>query len=215
LIDEREKAQNFDPSQPQMAAGSVIRVKLAELRAQLEKGPAAPAAQPVSDAPAASSDVFVRYIDLTFDVRYAAQVKEACLHNMSVSSPERWLEKDPRTFGGLDKSSRLWPRLALAWERYSEEFCAASNDPALVRSVYEQSVRASMTEKDVSPVVQFLAGDVGKGWYGKQREADLDQMRRLVKIQESLSDAGYRRYLDEQAKIFADFRKETEGRGKN
>jgi Peptidase C13 family len=39
VIEERERAQKYDPSEPQMSAGAAIRVKLAELEAQLRKGP--------------------------------------------------------------------------------------------------------------------------------------------------------------------------------
>ena len=209
VIEAREKAEHFDPSQPQMAAGTLIQAKLDALAAQLEQGASPSTAMPVG--PGARDDIFSRYVELTFSAPFLERMKQSCLESMRTSSPDAWLQKDPNTFGGLDKGSPYWSRMSAAWNRYADEYCTKMSDRMLLRNSYEQQVREAMTEADIKPVLQFLASGAGKRWYEKQREVEEAQTKQLSRISDEMSTAGYRRYMDEQASIFAEFRKDRQG----
>jgi hypothetical protein len=213
-IELREKSGNHEPSKPVMVVGAAIGETLARLERQLAS-PATPEAEASLRAVSSSKDAIDRYVDLSFDERHALEFTRACRDSMRLSSPDAWLDKDSKAFGGMDRSSRHWPRLAMAWERHSEEFCRKANDAGLIRSIYAEQVRAVMSDGELDPILAFLSTDAGKRWFDKEREVVRRQVEILSRKQAEISDVTYRTYVDDQAKIVAAFRKDREGGGKN
>jgi peptidase C13-like protein len=213
-IEKREKSGNHEPSKPVMVVGEAIGATLTRLERQLAS-PAAPGTEPRMPTTPRVKDAYERYVELSFDDSQAREYARVCRDTMRLSSPDVWLDKDPGTFGGLDRSSSHWPRLAMAWERHSEEFCRKANDAALLRNTYAEQVRAVMTDGELTPILAFLSTDIGKHWFDKEREVVRRYAEILGRKQAGMAEASYRTYVDDQARIFAAFRKDGEGSRKN
>ena len=202
VIEQREKSEKFDPSMPQMYAGSAIKAKLETLDRQLASGtPAAPADEPRL----AAADKAERYVGLLFEANMAKSNYESCKHEMELNGPEKSLERSPESMGGLNHSSPQWPRFVAAWDRYTEEACSKVNDPAIYRAAYLRVVRETMTDKDLDIALRMLSSGEGHLWYEKEKVVRTALDKRLVEAQRSISEPLYAEYLRERDKIYADF----------
>ena len=213
LIVAREKKEKFDPSNPQMALGTAMRDKLATLEQQLSNHEQSSARLVAMQSNPKSPDKIEQYVNLAFDPKVVAQYYESCVANMHARGPDATVENNPNYFAGLNKSSPQWPRLANAWNRYAEAFCAKANDPDMVRSLYSKSLRAHVPPQDLVPVLKFLASDSGKRWYPAEREAMRQLSLEWAKIQSEIDASLAKTYQDEQARIFGEFYAEKNGTG--
>ena len=209
LVTHREKKEKFAPSNPQMALGTALQNKLVMLEQQLVTRPPATAIRRVSaQGDSQSPDMFARYVALSYDSKYAAQGYEACVTNMHSYGPETLVERNPNYFSGLNKTSPLWPRLANAWNRYAESYCAKINDPDMMQALYAKHLRANISTHDLEPVLKFLTSDRGKHWYTSERKAMLSLSTELAKIQSEIEAPLAKTYQDEQMRIYNDFHAE-------
>ena len=130
---------------------------------------------------------------------------------MQTYGPEAYLEKNPNYFDGLNKSSKQWPKLASAWNRYVEVFCSQTNDAKIIRQLYVEHLRAIVPTQKLAPVVKFLNSEDGKRWYPAEREATRRITADLAKMQIDINAVQFKIYEDEQTRIHEEFvaQKET------
>jgi hypothetical protein len=210
-IEKRERQDEYTPSDPRISIGAKIVPRLEQLERQLRAGTDTRAV--AATKPASAFDAKVeRYVAAMYGETDLRRYQEICRAMMRETAPETWLEQDPASFNGLDKSNAHWPRLAGAWEAYSEESCARTNDPRLMRSVATEQARAWMKERDLDAFLAFTATEGGRGWLTANTLTQQGQVEALAKVQERLTKEGYQRYREEQARIFADFQKDAKQR---
>jgi len=205
-IEERERKEGFDPSQPQMAVGERIAAKLADLEHQLEGVAPSAGARSASGA-ARAVDKYDEYVRLMFTAGYSDELKAACEANLEMSSPRAMLAKDPAIFDGLDRSPSHWRRLSAAWSAYEKDLCSKAYDTKVIRNIYASKVRTTMPEVDLEPAITFLHTPEGARWIRADREAARQESIELGRVQAQISNDLYKRYLDEQGRILDDFRK--------
>ena len=206
-IAERERQDKFEPSLPQMAVGANIAVKLDELARQLD-GRAVPDGQlRLAGGRPRVPDKYDEYIGLMFVDDYLEDLRSACNASMEMSSPAETLARQPDSFGGLDRSPRHWRKLTAAWDRYAAGVCAKAYDARTIRGIYAGKVKALIPEPDLEPAIEFLHTEPGARWIRLDREAARQESVELGRMQAEVSNTLYRKYLDEQSRIFEDFRK--------
>lgn len=211
----REKKEKFDPSNPQMALGTAMQVKLAALEQQLQNREQPTDRIATTQSEAKSTDNIEKYVDLAFNQKMIAQYYDSCVAAMHARGPDAAIENNPDYFGGLNKSSPHWPKLANAWNRYAESFCTKANAPDMVRGLYSKSLRAHVPPQDLGPVLKFLTSDNGKRWYPAEREAMLQLSLEWARIQSEIDASLAKTYQEEQARIFNEFFAEKNGAAKN
>ena len=202
VIEERERQQKYDPSDPQMSEGRAIRIKLAALDQQLARGVPAPVGTPAK--PLVAQDKAERYVALIFPPEMAQSYLETCRKNMAMNGPDKTLERAPETMGGLDHSSPQWPRLVAAWEKYAENSCRRVNDAALYREVYLQQVRSTMTEAELDAALRMHDTDDGRRVYESEKRLMLVLADALAKRQQQVSQSLYQEFVTERDRLFAE-----------
>jgi hypothetical protein len=191
--------------------GAKIAPRLDQLEQQLRTGRHTASASAAKPAAAFDSKV-ERYVSAVFGATDMRRFLETCRAAMRESAPEKWLDEDPPSFGGLDKSSSHWPRLAAAWESFSEDYCGRANDPRVLRALLAEQARALLKERDIDAFLRFTATEEGRRWLSASRLVELGQMEALAKVQDQLMKDGNRRFREEQARIFADFQKDSKAK---
>ena len=153
-------------------------------------------------------------MSLVYDAQIAQQEDVACVANMHSNGPERYLEKNPAHFNGMNKSSAQWPKLVTAWNRYAETYCEKASDNAMLRQLYIKHLHAAMPEQDLTPALTFLVSDSGKRWHASERQVTRRVAAELAKFQYEISAALYKKYTDEQMQIYNEFIADEKKRGK-
>ena len=202
VIEEREKKEKFDPSQPQMSVGSAIKTKLDALERQLTTS--APAETPDAGKPLAPTDKAERYVALLFQPEMSREYYEVCKRNLEHNGPDKTLERSPAAVGGLNHSSPQWPRLVAAWQEYSEKTCAGMNNPAVYRAAYLGEVRESMTEKDLDLGLRLMSSNEGREWFEKEKAMAIKLGKRLNDAQTAIDAPLYDVYVKERDRLFAE-----------
>lgn len=213
-IASREKKQKYNPSNPQIALGTAMADKLALLEQRLVAGHKLTENVSATQIKPEVPDKIEQYVALVYDAQIAAQEQAACRVNMQTNGPEMILEKNPSYFGGLNKSSAQWPRLANAWNRYSESYCAKVHDAEMMRHLYSKHLRAVVSAQDLTPALKFLTSENGKRWYAAERKVVRHLSAELTKIQYEINAVQSKTYQDEQARIYNEFIAETKISGK-
>jgi hypothetical protein len=202
-IEQRERKDGFDPSNPMMAEGSAIKVKLAELDRQLNGAAQAPVSAPPEKV-VASMDKAERYVGLLFQPEITEGYYAICKDNMVTNGPEKTLERAPETLGGLTHSSSQWPRLVAAWDHYAEEVCRRMNDPKLYRDAYLQQVRNTMTDDDLDAGLRLLESKDGQHWYALEKRMTTGLSVELSRRQGEIQERFYKDFVGERDRLFAD-----------
>jgi hypothetical protein len=205
-IEERERKEGFDPSNPQIFVGAKIAAKLGQLERQLD-GVRNNGEVRFASAVTRIPDKYDEYVRIMFTAGYADELRAACEANMALSGPDAVLQKNARAWDGLEKSPSHWRKLEAAWNAYATEYCAKAYDVKLIRDVYESKVRTNVPEADIAAALAFLRSPDGARWISADREASRQEGIELARMQASLSSELYKRYLDQQGAIYADFRK--------
>ncbi len=202
LIAEREKAQEFRPSDPQIAEGVHIRETLARLDAQLAGVPRQ------SDKVVATnrvSDAAARYAELIYDNRYFETVRETCLKSMQAGSPDVVIKTQPATFGALSPADNHWPRLVGAWDKYAAELCDKTSDPAIYRDTFAGYLREAQAAEGADHLLKYFTTDGGRRWRNAESEATRRTMDAVLKLQTENQQRRYAAFLEEQARIYKAF----------
>ena len=200
----REKEQGYDGSGPQISIGEGIRRPLAVLEKRLKLGTAARART------APPSGKYADFVNLWVRPELIAGYRSECARNMAEGSPAYYVRKDPNYFGGLNENSRHWPRLMVAWAKYSEEYCAAINNEKLFRQVYLDSYRRRLAEHDLDAVAKFFRTEPGQRFVSSTNKVGVDLMRGLLERSRPSTDRATRLYTEEQVRINADFQRDRE-----
>jgi len=209
----REKEQDYEGSEPQIFIGESIRRPLAALEKRLKLGTAARAAEPSAEVLGASGK-YLAFVDLWVTPELIASYRSECVRSMADGSPAYYVRKDPDYFGGLNQNSRQWPRLMLAWAKYSEEYCAAINNEKAFRQAYLDSYRRRLAERDLDAAVEFFRTEPGQRFVNSTNGAAVDLMRGVLDISRPSTDRATRLYTEEQVRINADFQRDREAAGK-
>jgi len=210
----REKNEKIDPSQPQMALGAAISAKLALLAQQLSGGRLVFGEVVTPQPELTPPDKFEQYVSLVYDAQIALQENEACVANMHSNGPERYLEKNPAHFNGMNKTSAQWPKLVAAWNRYAETYCEKASDNAMLRNLYSKHLRAAMPEQDLTPALNFFVSDSGRRWYSSERQVMRRYAADVAKSQAEINAALFKKYADEQMQIYNEFIADEKKRAK-
>ena len=205
VIAAREKKEHYDPSNPQMALGTAMRVKLTTLEQQLSTGLKTLEDPAVTQTKPTTPDRIEQYVAVVYDAQISAQDQVNCVANMQKNGPEAALEQNPAYFDGLNKSSTQWPELVTAWNRYAETYCAKINDPEMVRRVYTKHLRATTPEQDLGPVLKFLASKNGRRWHAEEREAMRHLSAEMAKIQFDIELTQAKIYRADLARVYNAF----------
>ncbi len=205
----REKEQDYEGSEPQISIGEGIRKHLAALEKRLKRGTA------VEPPPAAAAPgKYAAFVDLWVTPELIASYRSECVRSMTMGSPAYYVRKDPNYFGGLNENSRQWPRLMVAWAKYSEEYCAAINNEKLFRQIYLDSYRRQLAERDLDAAVEFFRTEPGQRFVNSTNGAAVDLMRGVLDVSRPSTDRATRLYTEEQVRINADFQRDREAAGK-
>ena len=87
--------------------------------------------------------------------KLARDYKDVCMRQLAESSPAFYLDRDPNYFGGLNRSSPAWGELMAAWERYTEEYCSATNNASVYRKAYEAAWRELARPETIHAALAF------------------------------------------------------------
>ena len=205
----REKEQGYEGSEPQISIGKGIRRPLAALERRLKAGTAARSAES-SAVPPGASDKYLAFVDLWAMPQLISSYRRECVRSMAQASPAYYVGKDPNYFGGLNQNSRQWPRLMLAWAKYSEEYCAAINDEKVFQQAYLDSYRRTLPERDLETALEFFRTEAGRRIVNSTNEAAADLTREVLESSRPSTDRAMRLYTEEQTRIYADFQRDRE-----
>jgi len=206
VIEQREKQQNYAASGPLMFVGRDIRAPLQELERNLQAVPLSALKQ--TPRRSTGEDVYTQFSNLWLTPDVLTQYREECMRNMSKVSPAHYVDKDPNFFGGLNRTSPQWPRLMIAWETYSEEYCRASNDPAVHSELYRQGWRTNLAPHDVGALADFLHTPLGQRFVRANGVVNSYVTSHLIEATAPANDQALKKYQAAQLKITAEFQQE-------
>jgi len=214
-IAERERAQDYEPSDPRIALGAAIGPVLEKLAAasseqskKSETPPPAPA--PVATAAAAPRDAVDEFIEMAGLSRAVEQNRLDCRKEMERYSPASAVLENPAAYGDIKPGVAQWPRLIAAWERYVEDWCASSSDVGLYRRLYGEAWRERFKEGEIDAAVRFFKTPPGHRFLATQTEVSRTVSGRALEIRAPLGLQIQRRFQAEQAAVLADYQREAE-----
>ena len=213
----REKEKDFDGSDPQIFVGQNIARPLADLENRLSQLSVATSG-PAPEAHAQHATVkgkYAKFAELWITPELIARSRAECFRGMNETSPTSYTKKDPNYFGGLNERSRHWPRLMIAWAKYSEEYCAALNNETLYRDVSIDAWQHSLSESDLDAMTRFLSTDLGQRFIKANNQMSLDLLRKLTASSAPLTDRATKRFQESQVLINADFERDRKISAKN
>lgn len=196
----REKKEKIEsPSDPRMAAGKSMEQRWDAYLARLANPGVAPFAK--AQAPASAKTPVDELVDL-WDLAAIAQSSNAeCLREMSNGSPSTFADKDPNYFGDIRKDTPQWPKLMAAWERFSEDYCAASSDVGLLRKAYVGAWQDATDEATVRKALRRLrTSDGQKVLQAENRVASLVGAR-ILDLRRDTVDKATTRYYQELSRL--------------
>ncbi len=205
VIAEREKKEDFKPSNPQMSVGKNIGATLERLQAQLADPTLRAAAAESAGKLKSTADAASRYAALRFDREFISQSVKVCKTAAQTSGPEVIVAAQPDAYGGLNANSPLWPQLVGAWQRYIDEVCDRTNDPLMLQTMYAKFLREAATPQDVNAMQQFADTTAGTSRLKTEKITDLRMTAELARIQTEYQTRHYKTFLDEQQRIYAAF----------
>jgi hypothetical protein len=206
-IAERERKDQFEPSEPQISVGSRIGATLAVLERQLDGSGVADDHLALAAAAVPAPDKYDEYVALMFAGDALDDMESACRAGLQMSGPDETLAREPNVFGGLERSPRHWMRLTGAWEKYVSTACAKAYDQKTIKTIYGAKVRSVIPERDLEPALQFLHTVEGARWIRLDHEAERQESIELGRVQADVSSGVYKEYLESRDRIFEDFRK--------
>ena len=210
VIEAREKKDDYTPSDPRIAEGAGIKVKLAALQAQLSgAGRIAPAASPSAPIVDAAS----RYAELVYDQKFFEVERAACLASAQNTGPDAMVARKADTFAGLTPAHATWPQLTVAWDRYAEEMCKRFSEPALRRESFARHLRASSNPTEIESMIKFYATPRGEKWHAAEKRAMQLMLDDVAKRQDALQMSLYAAYVETQDRVYKAYG-EAEGRKK-
>ena len=205
-IEQREKADNYTASGPMIFVGRDIRAPLQQLERNLQATSVSSAKR--SSPRPATSDVYAQFSNLWLTPDVLGQYREECMRNMAKASPAHYVDRDPNYFGGLNRSSRQWPQLMLAWETYAQEYCRAANDPAMYSELYRQGWKSNLAQRDVGELTHFLHTPVGQRFIQANGVVNSYVTSRVLEAAAPASDQALKKFQAAQIRITADFQRE-------
>ncbi len=199
VIEAREKKDDYTPSDPRIAEGAGIKIKLAALQAQLTgaalSAASAPLAAPISDAAA-------RYAALVYDQQFFDVERAACLASTKGTGPDAMIARKADTFGGLTPAHAAWPQLTVAWDRYAEEMCNRISEPRLRRESFARHLRASSHPAEIESMLKFYATPRGEKWQAAEKRALQLMFEDVAKRQDALQMQFYGTYVETQDRVY-------------
>lgn len=205
----REKKEDFDNSDPQIFVGGKIKPALAALEDRLEHGATGLASHSTEAAPRVSAK-YAGFVDLWIRPGLIETYRKECLRGMIEASPAYYVKKDPGYFGGLNESSRQWPRLIAAWSEYADEYCSEMYNEALFRKIYIDSWQRGFAEPDLDATVEFLKSDHGRHFVAANNRVSIDFLGKLMAAGRPVTDRATKRFQEAQVQINADFKRDQQ-----
>ena len=198
-IEAREKKDDYTPSDPRIAEGAGIKMRLAALQAQLAgtKSISAPAPPPAIIADAAS-----RYAALVYDQKFFDVERAACLASSQNTGPDAMVARKADTFGGLTPAHAAWPQLTVAWDRYAEEMCNRFSEPSLRRESFARHLRAGSAPAEIEAMIQFYATPRGEKWHTAEKRATQLMLDEVAKRQDAVQMSLYAAYVETQDRVY-------------
>lgn len=201
-IDERERMQDYELSDPRIHLGSEIRPVLEQLA--LAKTATPPVAAAPTTESATARDAFDEYLDMTGLADMIRQSRMACRKEMERYSPASTVLDNPAAFGDIKPGTSHWPRLVAAWERYAEDWCASASDVGLYRKLYGDAWREHFKTSDIETAMRFLNTPSGQRFLTTKTEVDRTVSARMLEIRAPLALKIQRRYQADQTALVAD-----------
>ena len=199
VIEAREKKDDYTPSDPRIAEGAGIKVKLAALQRQLAGAASiAPSAPP----PTRIADAASRYAELVYDQKFFDVERAACLASAQNTGPDAMVARKADTFGGLTPASAEWPQLTVAWDRYAEEMCKRFSEPQLRRDSFARHLRASSNPTEIDAMIKFYATPRGEKWHSAEKRATQLMLNDVAKHQDALQMQLYSAYVQTQDRVY-------------
>ena len=199
MIEAREKKDDYTPSDPRIAEGAGIQIKLAALQAHLAGAvrivPAAPPSMPVADAA-------LRYAELVYDQKFFDVERAACLASAQNTGPDAMVARKADTFGGLTPAHAAWPQLTVAWDRYSEEMCQRFSEPSHRRESFARHLRAGSNPTEIDSMIKFYATPRGEKWHAAEKRATQLMLDEVAKRQDALQMSLYTAYVETQDRVY-------------
>lgn len=208
-IAEREREQDYTPSDARIELGAAIRPVLEKL-AQARSETSAPAIAPVASAAAVAGDAVDEYIDMVGLAGVIEQSRLDCRKEMERYSPASTLAEDSAAFGGIKPGASHWPRLIALWERYADDWCASNGDVGLYRKLYGEAWRERFKESGIDAAMQFFKTSSGHRFLATQTSVERTVSGRAMEIRAPLGQQIQRRFMADQAAVVADYQRETE-----
>ncbi len=210
VIEAREKKDDYTPSDPRIAEGAAIKIKLAALQTQLA-GAAAIAA--TASPSVAIMDSAFRYAELVYDQKFFDVERAACLASAQNTGPDAMVARKADTFGGLTPAHAAWPQLTVAWDRYAEEMCKRFSEPQLRRESFARHLRAGSTPNEIESMIKFYATPRGEKWHTAEKRAMQLMLDEVAKRQDALQMQFYAGYVETQDRVYKAY-SEAEGNKK-
>jgi hypothetical protein len=190
LVAEREAADGYTPSDPQIRAGTAIRTHLLALETRLAQGTEAP-------RDVAASAARDPYVLLTKSLDLPARLKAVqagCRVVSSATGPEWTFRRAPDWFGGMRPGTAPWMKLVAAHEELYETSCDAV-DPVTWETLHVSGWGEHLSAEHADAVLAFLAGDAGRAFLAAFRETEAAAQRESVRIQTAALRSATERYI--------------------
>lgn len=208
-IEERERAEDYELSDPRIDLGSEIRPVLEQL-ALAKMGTPPVAAAPATESAVKTRDAFDEYLEMTGLANEIRQNGLDCRKELGRYSPASTVLDNPAALGDIKPGTSHWPRLVAAWERFAEDWCASASDIGLYRKLYGDAWREHLKKSDIETAMRFLKTPPGQRFLTTKTKVDHAVSARMLEIRAPLGQKIQRRYQAEQAALVADFQLEAE-----
>ena len=194
-IAERERKEDYKPSEPQRYVGARIEQTLAAWRAGRDT-PGAPAGAGQAKA---RDDAYARFARHWLRGGFAEEYAIECRRSSDSASPESLWRRDKSYFGGIGPSSPQWGRIDAAWQRYVEASCSYVTQDMLLRA-YRDAYRQLLSAADMAAVEAFMATPAGNRFL----QADQAAASRITRDIAARQRTETERAMDEYQRAFMD-----------
>lgn len=96
--------------------------------------------------------------------------RDQCIRTAKNVSPESLVKENPEKYGGVTPSSRHWPKVVQAYDRYFRELCAKPTVAEFLDAM-AQVYAARMSATDLKSAIAFYSTDTGKRLIEGHKEA--------------------------------------------
>ncbi len=211
VIAERETAQKYTASNPQMAVGKNIVAKLERLQFELAN-PKSRDAIAVVSAARPENDAAARYAALRYDRDTVAHQVSVCKATAHAFGPDVVITTQPNAYGGLNPDSPLWPRLVGSWKRYVDNVCDRTRDPIQLQTTYAQFLRDAVSADELDVLLRFVETPTGKRWLKADKAADRSMTGEITRMQSENQASLYKIFMEEQQDVLKAFREKSKAK---